>query len=214
MNAAHGVITALILNDRYVNTNYGTSAYNWAADTSTYTNSAIYNKIDVRSDGDIWNKSSYRAPSVETYGTHGHTMNMNMYGDNPGALYCNMYKKLNKINSRELIPFSLDMATSSNLQGFGCSADAYLYNYNNGYLIGSRSDNLGQQAVGLGSGNWSKSWTQANSPTGSSGLYIGAFEHITVGYRGFTRYPGYNSRIGQLRIRPYYMRLRATSGYA
>ncbi len=214
MNTAHGVITALTLNDRYANTNYGTGSASWAANTYTYTNSAIYNKLDVRADGAIYNKADYRAPSVEAYGTHGHTMNMSMYGDSPGAIYANQYKKLNKLSQRETVPFRLEMATGQGQEGWGCRAQAYLYGYTDGYVLGQRSDNISLQGIYVGSSNWSTSWTQANSPTASSGLYVAGYQHLVVGYRGFTQYPGYNSRRGRLEVRPYYMRLIATSGYA
>lgn len=213
MNTAHGVITALTLNQRYTNTNYGTSAYSWAADLATYTNNAIYNKLDCRTDGDIWSSSSYRAPSVEAYGTYGHQMNMRMYGDNPGAIYANQYKKVNHLYTGEVVPFKVEIATGSNSFGWGCSAQAYLYNYDGGYVIGNRSDNISLQGIYGGTSNWYGSWTEANSPTPSGGVYM-QYNHIVLGYRGFTQYPGYNSRLGQLIVRPYYMRLIATAGYA
>ena len=213
MNDAHGVITAITLNDRYTNTAYGTNAYNWAADLGTYTTQSIFNKADCRSDGDIWSNSSHQAPSITTEGTHGQDMRMRMYGDNPGALYVNQYKKVNHLYTGETVPFKVEMATNSNEFGWGCSGQVYLYNYDGGYVLGNRSDNIGLQGIYGGSSNWYGSWTEANSPTPSGGIYM-QYNHIVLGYRGFTQYPGYNSRIGNLTIRPYYMRLTATSGYA
>lgn len=211
MNAAHGVITALMLTDRYVNTNYGTNAYNWAANASTF--NTIYNKQDTRADGDVWSSSTYRAPSCEDYGNVGHQLNMWMYGSNPGAIYCQQLKKVNKLTSGEQVPFRVDMATGSSEAGWGCSAQAYLYNYSGSYLSSTRLDGISLQSVGLSSSNWTGSWTESNSPDMPYGLYM-PYEYIVLGYRGFTQYPGYNFRGDDLRVRPYYLRLIATSGYA
>lgn len=211
MNAAHGVITALMLTDRYTNTNYGTNAYNWAANASTF--NTIYNKQDTRADGNIYSDSTYRAPSCEDYGTVGHQLNMRMYSSTPGAIYCQQLKKVNKLSNSEYVPFRVDMATGSSAAGWGCSAQAYLYNYSGSYLSSTRLDGISTQPVGLSSSNWTDSWTQSDSPDMPSGLYM-PYEYIVLGYRGFTQYPGYNSRFGVLTVRPYYLRLTATSGYA
>ena len=206
MNDAHGVITALTLSDRYANTNYGTSTGTWPADIATF--NSIYNKQDTRPDGALYSNSTSRSPSCEDYGTHGHQLNMWMYGSSPGAIYCQMNKQtgVRAGGATETINFRVELATSGNSFGWGCSSQYYLYSYRDGYLDGSRIDNISLPSISGTSSTWT------TTTTGS--MEVKDYPHQVLGYRGFTQYPGYNFRGAALRVRPIYLRLIATSGYA
>lgn len=207
MNPAHGVVTALTLADRYSNTNYGRSAYSWAANISTF--NTIYNKQDTRSDGVLYLNSAQRAPSVETYGTHGHTLSAVVY-DGIGAIYCNMNKRL---NSSAAFSAQYQISNSNGVwtDFRDTTGDIYTYGYSAGYLDaggGTRTTYLDTRLV-IGLSSTPETMTQNISSINPSGG-----TSIVMGYRGIVEYPGYGSRIGTLKIRPHYVRLVATSGYA
>lgn len=206
MNAAHGVVSALMLNDRYTNTNYGTSYYSWAANTTTF--NSIYNKQDTRADGVLYGSSAARAPSVEsTAGTDGHQLNAIVY-DGIGAIYCQMNKNIG--TSGSAFNIRLDVSTEDNRQDDwqDTQSDCYCFAYPSGYLQGTRSTQISAAYVPLSSGSSTQSHNGTNPITPAS------YPHVVFGYRGLVSYPGYGSRVGTLRVKPHYVRLIATSGYA
>lgn len=203
MDSAHGVVTALTLADRYTNTNYGTSYYSWAANATTF--DSIYNKQDTRADGVLYSSSSLRAPSVETYGTHGHTLSARVY-DGIGAIYCQMNKKLGS-SSTFNAQYQVSNSGGTWTDFRDTTGDIYVYGYPSGYLSGSRTTYLD---TGLVIGTSSTETQTVNI----SSINPSSYPSIVMGYRGIVEYPGYGSRIGTLKIRPHYVRLVATSGYA
>jgi len=208
MDAAHGVVSALMLNDRYTNTNYGTNYSTWAANISTF--NSIYNKQDTRVDGVLYSSSNSRSPSVEsTAGAMGHQLNARVY-DGQGAIYCQMNKNIGTSGSSFNI--RIDVSTSQNVQDDfqDTRADCYCYAYPSGYLSGTRVANLEGGYVPLSSSG--AALTSENS--GTAAINPASYPHVVFGYRGRVSYPGYGSRIGTLRVKPHYVRLIATSGYA
>jgi len=201
MSAAYGLITCLVP-DRYVNTGVNSSYWLWAQDINTV--NTHYNTCDCRADGAIY--SGVNSPSVNTVGTTGQEINMYSYGDSPGAIYANTFKNVGSSGYE-----SINIQTKSSGQsvggwGWGCSSNCYLVGYNVGYLDGSRGIDLYH---GLSSS--SSSNVQTNN---HSSVAIGYYPALIIGYRGFTQYPGYNSRGGYITSQLHYFRATATSGYA
>lgn len=206
MDAAHGVVSALMLNDRYTNTNYGTGYYSWAANTTTF--NSIYNKQDTRADGSLYGSSAARAPSVEsTAGAVGHQLNAVVY-DGQGAIYCQMHKNVGA--SGGAFNIRIDISTQDNRRDDfqDTRADCYCFAYPSGYLQGTRSEQISAAYVPLSSG------IETATNAGTSPINPTSYPYVVFGYRGRVRYPGYGSRIGTLRVKPHYVRLIATSGYA
>lgn len=204
MNVAHGVITCVMLNDRYSNTNYGTNYSSWPANASTF--SAIYNKQDTRPDGVLYTQSSQRAPSVESHGTHGHALTAQVY-DGQGAIYCNANKKLTSQASTIRAYYRYSNADGRRDDYSDTSAGIYLHQYPDSYLGGMRDTRLdtifdiGTNAAGI----------QHESTV--TGIRPDSYPYLVFGYRGKVEYPGYGSRIGTLRVKPHYIRLVAYQGY-
>lgn len=202
MNSAHGVVTALMLNDRYTNTNYNQSLTNWPANPTTF--NTIYNKQDTRPDGSLYKSSSQRAPSVESYGTHGHTLSAIVYAG-AGAIYCNMNKKLNSSSNFNAL---YKMSQSDGVEGgsYETKCFAYAYGYPSGYLSGSRvtytNRSTGIQTI-------STPYVYEQPVT----IQPTAYPYVVFGYNGKVQYRS-GPRIGTLKIRPHYVRLVATTGYA
>lgn len=203
MNSAHGVVSALMLNDRYSDTSYGTNTAYWAA--KEYEMDVTFNKQDTRSDGLLYASSTSRSPSVESSaGAVGHQLNAIVY-DGTGAIYCNMHKNIGTGGGK--FDVRVDCSTSDcRKDSRDTTSDCYVYGYPSGYLSGSRIQPLVGGNVPLGSG------TQTGSTAGQSRMDP-TYPYVVFGYRGRVKYPGSGSRTGTLRIKPHYLRLIATTGY-
>ena len=204
MNVAHGLITCVMLNDRYSNTNYGTGYNTWPANTSTF--SSIYNKQDTRPDGSLYSNSSQRAPSVESYGTHGHTLTAVVY-DGQGAIYCNALKKLNNTGTTIRAYYRYSSADGRKDDHSDTTAGIYLHGYPSSYLEGIRDTRLDTP---FGIGTNAAGYQHEGTVTG---IRPDLYPYLTFGYRGYVEYPGYGSRIGTLNVKPHYIRLVAYQGY-
>lgn len=202
MNIAHGVITALP-GDLYRSSYNSSNIWSGKADEQTMTADKVYNKIDVRPDGAL--SSSNGNPYHKVEGTAGQDTGVWMHSDDPGALYVQSYKQTKTKTTNEFVDCRAEWSSSGSVYGRGCSSYFYAYHYANYYC----SDTRGSREI-LGSVTLNDStWTNTKD-----GLFDYAYPHQILGYRMFAQYPGYDSRGAQGRVKPHYLRLVATSGYA
>lgn len=203
MNIAHGVIAALP-GDLYRSSYTGSNIYNGKADEQTMTNEKIYNKVDVRSDGSLWQNSATGTPYHRLEGTAGQSTGVWMYSD-PGALYVQGYKQTKTDTRNEYVDTRAEWSSGGNSLGWGCSSYFYVYHYGSYYCSDARGTKNIMATVSSTSNNWTQTATEQ---------FDQAYSHMVIGYRVFAEYPGYNSRGAAGIVKPHYLRLVATSGYA
>lgn len=203
MDIAHGVIAALP-GDLYRSSYNSSNIHSGKADEQTMTNQKIYNKIDVRPDGSLWMNSTTGTPYHKLEGTGGQNTGVWMYAE-PGALYVQAYKQTKTSTTNENVGTRAEWSSSGNDVGWGCSSYYYVYHYGSYYCSSARGSKYIMRTVSKTSSTWTDSGTET---------FDQAYSHMVVGYRMFAEYPGYNSRGALGAVKPHYLRLVATSGYA